>query len=599
MAKLKADSDLLFELSWEVCNKVGGIYTVVMSKAALMKKHFKNYFLIGPYIQDKAKLEFEEETPPKEIKEAFDDLVREGIVCHYGKWKIKSEPFTILIDFKGFVNKKNSIKKELWDIYKIDSLNAGWDFEEPMLLSCCAGKLVEKIVGKYPQLKASIQCHEWMTSFAIFYLKNRKVKIGTVFTTHATMLGRSIAGNNIDLYNSLDKINPEHEAYRLKVESKFLTEKACSHVSDVFTTVSEITAIEAEKLFGKKADVLTLNGLEISKFPTIEETSIKHITVREKIREFLTYYFFPYYSFDLAHNLTYFIVGRYEYGNKGIDIFIKALGKLNERLKKEDSKRTISAFFWIPAQQFGIKTEMLENKNYYRHIRNFVNYHSEDIINKIVSNIVSHKKMSVSNLFSDEFMENLRKDILHFKRSGNPSLSTHYMDEEKDPMINELKRNGLGNTEKDKVKAIVYPVYLNGNDEMINLNYYDTMAGCHLGVFPSYYEPWGYTPLEAAALGIASITTDLAGFGRFIETKQKKKKQEGIFILKRMNRKKEDIVKDLADVLYNYSKLSHAERVQNKTTAKTLSAMANWDILINNYIEAHNIAIKKVFHKEK
>ena len=383
------------------------------------------------------------------------------------------------------MNKKNSIKKELWDIYKIDSLNAGWDFEEPMLLSCCAGKLVEKIVGKYPQLKASIQCHEWMTSFAIFYLKNRKVKIGTVFTTHATMLGRSIAGNNIDLYNSLDKINPEHEAYRLKVESKFLTEKACSHVSDVFTTVSEITAIEAEKLFGKKADVLTLNGLEISKFPTIEETSIKHITVREKIREFLTYYFFPYYSFDLAHNLTYFIVGRYEYGNKGIDIFIKALGKLNERLKKEDSKRTISAFFWIPAQQFGIKTEMLENKNYYRHIRNFVNYHSEDIINKIVSNIVSHKKMSVSNLFSDEFMENLRKDILHFKRSGNPSLSTHYMDEEKDPMINELKRNGLGNTEKDKVKAIVYPVYLNGNDEMINLNYYDTMAGCHLGVFPA------------------------------------------------------------------------------------------------------------------
>lgn len=597
MAKLKAEADLLFELSWEVCNKVGGIYTVVMSKSALMKKNFKNYFLIGPYIEEKAKLDFEPVDPPKEIKEVFDDLIKEGIICHYGKWTIKSEPYVILIDFKKYTEKKNDIKKELWEDYKIDSMGVQWDFEEPMIWSYAAGKLIEKIIAKYPELKASAHCHEWMAGFALLYLKKKKAKIGTVFTTHATMLGRSIAGNNFDLYNSLDKINPEEEAYKLKIQSKFLTERACAHTADAFTTVSEITALEAEKLLGRRADVLVLNGLDISKFPTIEETSIKHITVRERIREFLTYYFFPYYTIDLQHNLIYFIVGRYEFRNKGLDVLIKSLGKVNERLKKEDTKRTISVFFWIPAQNSGRRTEVLENKNYYRHIKNFVNYHSDEIINKVISNIVSQKKLSVSNIFSDEFFKHLKRDIIHFKRGGDPPLSTHYMDEEKDAMITEMRKNGLNNKEEDKVKVIIYPVYLDGADEMINLNYYDTIAGCHLGVFPSYYEPWGYTPLESAALGVASVTTDLAGFGRFIDKYQKKGKKEGIFVLKRMNKSEEEIVDNQAEILYNYAKFSHAERVENKTIAKNKATLADWGVLINNYIEANNLAIKKVFGK--
>jgi glycogen(starch) synthase len=405
------------------------------------------------------------------------------------------------------------------------------------------------------------------------------------------MLGRSLAGNNYDLYSMLESINPEEEAYKLNIQSKFLTERACAQNCDAFTTVSEITALEAEKFFGRKADVLVLNGLDINKFPTIEETSVKHITVRERIREFLTYYFFPHYSFDLSHNLIFFIVGRYEFGNKGIDVFIRSLGKLNQRLKEEDSKRTVSAFFWIPAQNSGLRTEILENKNYYRHIKNFVNYHSEELINKVVSNIVSHKKLQVSNIFTKEFLDHLKKDIIHFRRSGDPPLSTHYMDEGKDAMMSELRKNGINNKEEDKVKAIIYPVYLDGADEMINLNYYDTMAGCHLGVFPSYYEPWGYTPLESAALGVAAITTDLAGFGRFIEKGQKKK--EGIFVLKRMGLSQDEIVEKLADMLHDYAKLSHSERVHNKTVAKSLAALADWSILINNYIEAHNVALEK------
>jgi glycogen synthase len=599
VSRIKSDSELLFEISWEVCNKVGGIYTVVMSKAALMKKNVQNYFLIGPYIENKAKFEFDEEKPTKELNNIFNELLKQGIKCHYGKWKIKGDPYTILIDFSRAVEQKNDIKNLLWDEYKIDSLKSEWDFEEPMIFSYAASKLIEQIVKVFPDLKSSVQCHEWMTGLTLLFLKKNKVKMGTVFTTHATMLGRAFAGNNYDLYGSLDNINPKEEAYKLNVEAKFLTEQACAKNCDAFTTVSEITAIEAEKILGRKADVLVLNGLDINKFPTIEETSIKHITVRERLREFLTYYFFPHYTFDLSHNLTFFIVGRYEFRNKGLDLFIKALGKLNERLKKEDSKRTISAFFWIPAAQTGLRTEILENKNYFRHIKNFVNFHSEDIINKIVSDIVSQKKLSVSSIFSTEFLDSLKKDITHFKRSGDPPLSTHYMDESKDAMINALRKNNLNNKKEDKVKTIVYPVYLDGMDEMLNLNYYDTMAGCHLGVFPSYYEPWGYTPLEAAALGVCSITTDLAGFGRFIEKHEKNKKnKQGIFVLKRMKVNEEEVINNLTELLHHYSKLTHVERVNNKTAAKTLAALADWNILINNYIEAHNLAIAKAFGKK-
>jgi glycogen(starch) synthase len=594
---VKAESELLFELSWEVCNKVGGIYTVVISKAALMKKHFENYFCIGPYFEDNAKLEFEAENPPKEIKECFDEVAKEGIKCYYGKWKIKSEPYAILIDFSGIISKKNEIKTQMWNDYKIDSYRSGWDFEEPMLWSYAAGKLIEKIIMKYPRLKASVQCHEWMSGFALLYLKKAKARIGTVFTTHATMLGRAMAANNYDLYNLLGKINPDEEAFKLNVEGKHTAEKACCHAADAFTTVSEITSIEAEKLLGKKADILVLNGLDIHQFPTIEETSIKHITVREKIREFLAYYFFPYYSFDLSHNLIYFIMARYEFRNKGIDVFIKALGIVNERLKKEDLKRTISAFFWVPGPNTGRRVEVLENKTYYRHIKNFVNYHSEEIINKVILNILSEDKLSIPSIFTEEFLEHLRKDIIHFRRKGSPPLSTHYMDEEKDSMLTELKKNGLLNREEDKLKVIVYPVYLDGADDILDLGYYDAIAGCHLGVFPSYYEPYGYTPLEGAALGVASITTDLAGFGRFIDAQQKGKKKEGIIVLKRMNVSDQEVINNLAEALYNYLKLDHAERVHNKTVAKSLAALADWGVLIENYIQAHNIAVEKVFGK--
>ncbi|MDO8481390.1 MAG: glycosyltransferase [Nanoarchaeota archaeon] len=576
----------MLELSWEVCNKVGGIYTVVTSKAELMKHSFKEYYLVGPYTS-KAD-DFSPEETPAHLLPAFEALSKEGIKCHFGVWRIKGDPHAILLDFSGIVPRKNDLKKRYWEAYKVDSLRTGWDFEEPMLWSTAAGMLAEEMAKTIPKL--SIHCHEWMSGFALLHTKQVKAPVATVFTTHATMLGRAIAGSNRDLYALLPTINADEMAYTLGVESKHQVERACAQTTDIFTTVSEITGMEAEKLLGRKPEVLVHNGLDIDKFPTIEDTSIRHIAAREFIREFLTYHFFPYYHFELDHHLTYFILARYEFRNKGIDLFIQALGKVNERLKAEHSKRTISVFFWIPARNSGIKTEFLENKNFLRHIKHLVEAEKEEIIDRIVTMIVSQEKMTVPAILSEEAYERLRQNAHHFRRSGDPPLSTHHIDEEHDDMAVACRRYGLNNREDDRVKVILYPVYLDGSDGLLNLSSEDALSGCHLGVFPSYYEPWGYTPLESAAYGVPAVTTDMAGFGRFIAPHADK---GGIFILKRMNRPNEEAVEDLFRILYDFAMLDHKDRVRNKQQAKELSALADWSKLIQNYLTAHTLAAAK------
>ena len=291
---IKANADILFEVSWEVCNKVGGIYTVVKSKVALMQKYYKNYIIIGPYVEAKARTDFEELPQPEEIKSIFDILEKEGITCYYGKWTLKEEPTSILIDFSKLVEKKDEIKKELWENFKIDSLSAQWDFDEPIIWCKAVARFLEEYANNNKS-KIAAHFHEWMAGSALLHLKKAKAKIATVFTTHATMLGRAIAGSGQDLYGMLDNMNPEEKAYESGVQDKFTTERACAQNTDIFTTVSEITGLEAEKILGRKPEVLVLNGLDTSQFPTVEEFSVKHVTCRKKIREFLTYHFFPYY----------------------------------------------------------------------------------------------------------------------------------------------------------------------------------------------------------------------------------------------------------------------------------------------------------------
>jgi glycogen(starch) synthase len=591
---IKANADSLFEVSFEVCNKVGGIYTVVKSKATKMLDYYgQNYFLIGPYFAQKALGEFSEEVPKDFCRGPFEELKKEGIICHYGRWNIEGNPNVILVDFEGFKHKINDIKKEFWENYQIDSLRAANDYDEPVTWSYAAGKLIEKLSNVLQNKKIVVHFHEWLSGAGLLYLKKNKVKVGTVFTTHATVLGRTLASSNIDLYNVWDKIDTDKEVYKYSVESKHQIEKQSAINTNIFSTVSEITSMEAEHLLGRKADIILVNGLDIEKFPTFEEIAIKHRIQRSKIREFLLYYFFPHYTFDIKETLFYFIAGRYEFRDKGIDIFIKALGKLNKKMKAKQEK-TIIVFIWVPANIRNIKPELLENRTHYQDIKDALEDVKDDMNKNILYNIISNKKILKNSLFDKNFLLEMKRKTNRFKKKGNPPLSTHDFYEDNDAIIKALKESNLNNNKDDPVKVIYYPIYLSGADGLLNLNYYEAMEGSHLGIFPSYYEPWGYTPLEAGALGVSSVTTDLAGFGRFFCNEYKQEKNPGIFVLKRFEKSDEDVINQLVKVMFDFSNLSKHDRIANKMQARKIASTADWKIFVKNYIKAHNMALEKI-----
>ncbi len=586
------EADYLIEASWEVCNKIGGIHTVVKSKARSLQEFYKNYLLIGPYVPKQAEVEFEPKAPPTMLKQVFERLKGEGISCYYGEEAIDKTK-TILIDFSGFMNQKNEIKKQLWEDYKIDSLTAGFDFEEPVVWATAAGKVIEGIAKTLENKKIVAQFHEWLAGPAILYLKKKNVKIATVFTTHATVLGRTLTGNGRPLFEVMQEIDVDREIYNYNVHAKHQTEKASCQNATVFTTVSEITSIEAEHILGRKADVLLYNGLDLDKFPTFEETSIRHGKSKQQIKNFLEYYFFPYYEFDLDETLFYFITGRYEFHNKGIDVFIEALGRLNQKMKKEEEKKTVVAFFWIPLDIKGIKTPILENKTYYWDIETFVGRQLENIKDNLIYTSVRKRLPTIEDLLSKNFMYELKKKIAGFGKKGDPPLVTHDLYyEDNDAIINSFKKLGLLNRKEDRVKVIFYPAYLTGTEGLLDLNYLDAVVGCHLGVFPSYYEPWGYTPLETAALGVPAVTTDLAGFGRFL---QQKNNTQGIYVVSRFKKSDGEVVEELTRILYSYTKMSRDKRIRMKIEAKKLVSVADWKNLVEHYIEAHNVAIETIF----
>lgn len=589
-------ADFLFEVSWEVCNKVGGIYTVVMSKAAKMVEEYgENYFMVGPYFASKATGHFQEEIPNELCRQPFEELGKIGVICHYGRWLIESSPQVILIDFENYKHRANEIKKELWEWYKIDSLRATPDYDEPVVWSYTAGMLLERLSKCLADKKIVAQFHEWLSGAGLLYLKKKSIKIAMVFTTHATVLGRTLASSNVDLYNVWDKINPDQEVYKYRIEAKHLVEKNSAAFADVFTTVSEITGMEASYLIKKKPDVLLPNGLDINKFPSFEEIVIKHKLQRDRIREFMLPYFFPYYTFDPKETLIYFLAGRYEFHDKGIDIYIKALGKLNEKMRQAKSKKNIVAFIWVPANFRNIKPEILENKTLFQDIKDSLEENMADVEKNIIYSFVSGKKIANDILFEDDFLTEMKIRVSRFVKKGKPPIATHELYDQNDEIIKALNAANLRNGESDPVKIIFYPIYLSGADGLLNLNYYEAMQGSHLGIFPSYYEPWGYTPLEAGALGVSSVTTDLAGFGRYFCTECMQSDAPGIYVLKRLDKSDDDVVSQLVDVMYKFANFSKEDRVANKLQARKVASMADWKSFVKNYIAAHDLAIDKAY----
>ncbi len=546
----------LFEISWEVCNKVGGIHTVIVSKAKQVKRVFnENYFLVGPYLNSNNP-EFIEKGIPEKFEPVINELQERGIIPHFGKWRINNiEVNTILIDFKNASKNINDIKGKIWENFKIDSLNTNYyDWDEPILFSYCAGIVIEKM-NNILNRTILIQAHEWLSGGAILYLKsleniNEREKYKCVFTTHATMLGRSLCGNGMDLYEIENKINPDEKAYELGIQTKHQTEKVLANISDCFTTVSDITAREAKFFYGKKPDVIVYNGFDNSNLKDISKLNQNFFHSREKTDKFLESFFNNFYDVNFDKTQIFFTSGRFEFENKGIDLIIDSASKLNQNLKDKNSDRNIIIFLLIMIGKFRQNQEVINSINNY--------------------------EKGIKREFETEFAP----------------LSTHEISTE-NIIIKKLIEKKLLNHIDDKVKVILIPEILNGSENVFNFEYYHFTEGFDLGIFPSYYEPWGYTPLETISYSIPTITSNLSGFGKYIENNLLEENKGYVEIIDREKSNFNDASEKLSEIMFDFTKKNQKELLIQKENSKKFALNFDWNFFIKNYIDAYHLALRK------
>ena len=536
--------DYLFEASWEVCNKIGGIHTVLSTKALTLMKEFGDKLIfVGPDVWrgDKENPEF---IPDEDL---FDDwrccLADKGLMIKIGRWNIIGNPIAILVDFTTFIPEKDKILAKYWELYQVDSISGAWDYVESLLFGYATGKVIESFYNHYLGIEEKVVAnfHEWMTGAGALYLKEYAPQIATVFTTHATTVGRSIAGNGLPLYDNITEYDGDAMARELNVLSKHSLEKNSALHSDCYTTVSDITAKECKQFYGEEVGEVTPNGFEDSFVPKGEEYDQKRNAAREKLRavaEALLGYKLEDDTLFIANS------GRYEFRNKGVDVFLDALKRLNESDKQT---REIVAFVLIPANTYGPRKDLIEKLN---------------------------------NPDSDQVLD-------------NPFLTHGLHDLGYDPIINKIQETHLNNEQDDKVKLIFVPSYLNGDDGIFNVNYYDVLIGMDMTVFPSYYEPWGYTPVESLAFKVPTITTTLAGFGLWVKG-MSKGIDDGIAVIERNDTNGAEVSAEIADVITYYSKLSAGELKKIGEKAAEISHSVAWSELIKYYYEAYDIALKEI-----
>lgn len=537
--------DYIFESSWEVCNKVGGIYTVLSTRAKTLQEEFSDKIIfIGPDCWGDKKNPFF--IPDSSILKDWQEATT--LKVKVGRWDVPGKPISILVDFVPFFAEKDSIYGKLWEDFQVDSLHAYGDYDEASMFSYAAGLVVESLYKflKLEDKKVIYQANEWMCGLGALYIKKNIPAIGTIFTTHATSIGRSIAGNNKPLYDYLWAYNGDQMAEELNMQSKHSIEKQTAWNVDCFTTVSDITATECKELLDKPVDVVLPNGFEDDFVPKGATFTKKRNAARKtllKLANVLTGSQFP------EDTLIVGTSGRYEFRNKGIDVFVEAMNRLNrdERLKKP-----VLAFLEVPA---------------------WVGEPRQDVIERLKN----------------------AKGINTYDTPLEAPMITHWLHNmSRDNVLSMMKSYDMWNRKEDKVKILFIPSYLNGDDGILNIPYYDVIIGKDLSVYPSYYEPWGYTPLESIAFSVPCITTDLAGFGVWANTMKGaySEIEDGVKTIHRTDYNYSEVADAIKDTVAKYSGFTPAQIKKCRTKASQLSKKALWKEFIKYYYEAYDFALR-------
>jgi glycogen(starch) synthase len=589
--------ELCIEVAWEVCNQVGGIYTVIRSKApAMMKNRGGNYCMIGPYLNKSIQAELETLDDSADIfGQAAAALRSKGYDVHYAEWLVTGKPHVVLMN-PNKVDEKilTVIKYLLWKNHSIE-IPGGSKLIDQVIAFGYLTKLFfdeliklsngnHKIIGHF---------HEWMAGLPILDLKREKLPVKTVFTTHATQLGRHLAINSPLFYAHLPFFKREEEAKKFGVAIEEGIEYSCAQACDVFSTVSDVTARECKHLLKRNPEAILPNGLNIQRFEALHEFQNLHSVYKEQIHQFVMGHFFQSYSFNLDKTLYFFTSGRYEYKNKGFDLTLEALVHLNEQLKKDGVDMTVVMFFVTKREYESIKPETLQSRAVMEELRQTCEAIEKQIGKRLfyASTTLQENRLPELNDFVDEYWKlRYRRTVQSWKTSELPLTVTHQLkDEENDEIVNFLQRRKLLNQPEDRVKVVYHPDFISSTSPLFGMDYSQFVRGCHLGIFPSYYEPWGYTPLECMASGVPSVTSDLSGFGDYLLKNFPDHEKHGMYVVERGQRSFDWSAKQLSGFLYQFIIQSRRDRIMQRNNVENYSSSFDWENLIKHYEEAYRL----------
>lgn len=592
---------LLFEISWEVANKSGGIYTVIRTKVpTTMEEYGERYCVIGPYMSNAAAVEFEELPPPKGFAEPCRKMQQHGISLHFGRWVVPGNPFAVLFDLGSAWSRLEEWRSEYRDRTGIDSSIHEKETNDAIVFGFLVAWFLREVHAEQHGSGRRIiaHFHEWMASVGLSLIKLWNVPVATIFTTHATLIGRYLCAGQADFYHTMRGVDSDAEAARRQIYTKHAMEKRAAHDALVFTTVSDITGEEAEHLLHRRPDLVLPNGMHVEQFPVLHEFQNLHAKYKERIHRFVRGHFFGNLDFELDNTLYFFIGGRYEFQNKGIDMFIEALHLLNQRLRREGSSMTVVAFIIAPSSHTGYNVETLKRQNMCRQLEETCEMIRQHVGERLFETALRGDLPQPEQLLDSEDMLMLKRRLLTMRVAGQslPPIVTHNMVEDAaDPVLCYLRRRRLFNTPDDRVKVIFHPEFLSSTG-LLELDYDQFVRGCHLGVFPSYYEPWGYTPAECLVRGVSTVTSNLSGFAQFMEKHVQNCDKLGVFVVDRRFKAPGESIDQLCEIMYQYAHLSRRARVELRNQTERLSAMLDWHNLGRCYVEARNLALTRLSH---
>ncbi len=587
---------LLFEIAWEVCQQLGGIYTVIRSKVPSIVEQWGNrYCLVGPYNPQTSPTEFEEAQPTGALRDTLTILREQGVEAHYGHWLITGRPRVILLNPESVRPALGWVKYILWEHHDI-SLPA----DDPLLNQVISfGHCVEHLFRAVAKVQTGrrpivAHFHEWMGASAIPEIRRAEIPVSVVFTTHATLLGRYLAMNDPWFYDHVPFADWLADARRFNIEAQVRIERAAAHGAHVFTTVSEITGYECEHLLARKPDVLLPNGLNIERFVALHEFQNLHRVYKEKINEFVMAHFFPSYSFDLDRTVYFFTSGRFEYRNKGFDLTLEALARLNWRMKQAGTNKNV-VFFIITRQPIrSINAEALRRRAMMQEMQHDCRAIADQVGERLFVAASTGKFPPIEELVDDYWRLRLRRLMHVWRSSSMPTVVTHdLMDDSHDEILNQIRNCSLINLPADPVKVVYHPDFVTTNDPLFGMDYDQFIRGCHLGIFPSSYEPWGYAPLECAALGLPSITSNLAGFGNYVEHNIPDNVRNGMLVLNRRFSTFDDAANQLTQMMFDFLQMDRRERIAQRNRVQNVSEQFDWHHLGSHYAAAYQDVLNR------